>query len=50
MELQTAGVLAIVTGAALYLASKVWRTVRTARRAADGCGAACGCGEDRAAH
>ena len=49
VELQTVVVLVLVAAAALYLGTKAWRAARKARQPADGCGSACGCGEDPAA-
>ena len=49
MEAQTLAVIALVAAAAVYLGMKAWRAAKKARQPADGCGAACGCGEDPAA-
>lgn len=43
--LQTLLVVLIVAGAALYVGSRGWRTLRSARRRSEpGCGGDCGCG------
>lgn len=45
METQTLVVLAILSAAALYLGSRVYRAVRAARRrSSGGCGGGTGCG------
>lgn len=49
MATQTLVVIALVAAAAVYLGIKAWRAARRVRQPADGCGAACGCGEDPAA-
>ena len=40
---QTAIVLLLVALASAYVFARVYRTVRNARRAKEGCGAGCGC-------